>query len=382
MRRGGVVLLLIVCTWMAGVGAQDALDPDASGAIEITLGGAMSVTVDVSETVPLGIQQISLSEFIEICSFTAELQAGFTEGVFDAFGVQVAGPLGELDLSSTLTLNPDTASFESWRSGIAFSILTVDVVDTLFITLPQTASYNQFLVSGNVGDCTFQLNNKMGTSPFCFQAANVCFGWPTSLCGAMANACALFTDEGFDNLTVGLSDLLWYESGTGLRALLDTTFTFTTDVKLVDVAARLDTDWGICPGVEAFVDLSQSVLPLIIDGLQLHGLIFELQIGSVLVSLAESLEESSDSTVTGKAGAAERLGVASTLDGCCGAPGSFSVDAYFTRDPGVLALLFDWFLTEISYSLPLFENLTVSGAAWYAADSPIWGGSVSVSFTW
>ncbi|MBN1859057.1 hypothetical protein JW848_07630 [Candidatus Bipolaricaulota bacterium] len=355
---------------------------EARAELPISIGGSMTVTINVSEEVPLGVQQLEVSEFVEICSFSAQVQAGFTEGVFDQFAVQAAGPLGVLDLSSTLTLNPSGGSFESWQGGVAFSVLTVDIVDTLYITLPQTASYNQFVASGSVGDCSFQFNTKMSTSPTCFQAANACFGWPTSLCGATANACTLFTDEGFDNFTISLGDLLWYESPTGLRALLDATFTFTTDVKIVDVAARLDTDWGICPGVEAIVDLSSSTFPLIVDGIDIQGLIFELQIGDVTASFAESLDEASDSSVTGKSGAAERFGIAAVLGGCCGSPGSFTMDTYFERDPGVGASLFNWFRTEIGYELPLFDKLTVGGDAWYAAASPVWGGSITISFNW
>lgn len=380
------LILAMACLWGLAAVAQEPSADDGAETIQeelpISVWGSMTATINVSEEIPLGIQQMALTGVLDICTFSAQIQAGFTEAVFDRFSIQAAGAVGTIDLSSTLTMNPADGSFESWQNGVAFSVLTVDFVDTMYITQPQTASYNQFVASGSVGDCSFQINTKSGTSPFCFQAANACFGWPTGLCGASANACTLFTDEGFDNLTLSLSDLLWYEAPSGLRALLDATFTFTTDVKIAELAARLDTDWGICPGIEAIVDVSTSFPPLSIDGIDLRGLIFELQIGNITASLAESLDAAYDSSVTGRSGAAERFRLEGILEGCCASPGSFSVDTYFERNPGVGAFLFNWYRTEISYDLPLFDKLTISGEAWYAAVSPVWGGSLTISFTW
>ena len=63
----------------------------------------MTATINVSEETPLGIQQMALTGVLDICTFSAQIQAGFTEAVFDRFSVQAAGAVGTGTTASSVT---------------------------------------------------------------------------------------------------------------------------------------------------------------------------------------------------------------------------------------------------------------------------------------
>lgn len=344
-------------------------------------GGSLSMSVTWSDPAGLEVSGISLTAFLSVEGFTAQLRTSFVNTGMDTISMTVNGTLGEVRLNSALAFDPSTVSFLSWQAGAAFSVAGLDVTNIVYVGTPQTASYNLLTVSREVNGMSIKTNVKGSLCPVSFSEANVCMSWPWERCDATVNVCTLFGGtDGFRSATVSVTDLKLFEDVWGITGLLNMTISYTPAEKVLTPVIRFEADWWICSEITLLSEINVSGSPLASIGtVRLLGITGECTLGDVTFSFAESLAASQNSSVTGKSGYFERLGLTGPLPSCCGSMGSFSVDAYFE---GPAATLFGLGLLTGSFELRPFENFAFSYSLEYSPATSNWQMIFSFQVLW
>ncbi|UCF10774.1 MAG: hypothetical protein JSW65_03605 [Candidatus Bipolaricaulota bacterium] len=348
------------------------------------LSGLASATIAFGETSLIGLDSLVFSAFLTYCDWAFQADAGLQQGAFDMVKLKGSGILGDLSLNSTLSLDPSTASFVSWKSGIAWSLdEDVSIVDTLYLADPQSASYNQISLTGTAQELSFQGTVKVSLCPLCFLEANVCVGWPLFGCDdGRVDLCSLFTDSGgFAMTTIGITGYTLFEDVLGVTGTFDAVFEFTPLAKSLTPILKLVPDWAICPEFEIIGEVVAGGVPIHVGAVRFKGIKGEFVIGGgATFSIAESLTDSANAELTGNADYFERIGVTAPLPSCCGAPGSIAIDAYFQRPPATT--LFGWALLEASAEFRLSEGIGFGIELFHSASSPTWGIAVTTQILW
>jgi len=79
--------------------------------------------------------------------------------VFDTLELTGSFPIGRIEIDSSLMFDPNATTlvdlFDYWRTVSAFDLLGVSFTHTLYLTLPQTASYQAIEARGMVAGVDF-----------------------------------------------------------------------------------------------------------------------------------------------------------------------------------------------------------------------------------
>ena len=376
-RTGHYAVVAAFCALCAACQLASAQETD------ISFGGFLETTIGFSQTSSFTVKSIGLNSVLGIGDWLASVDTKFTNSRFDALKLYAAGPLGNVDLNSSLIFNPSTLSFVSWQSGATFTLLDLAVSDVLFVTSPQTSSYNLLTVSMTVNGLSFQGTFKGGICPLCFWEAGLCASWTWPLCEADLQACIQVSDVGFSSLSVSMTGLSLFEDVLGVRAILDTAISFTVDEKTFAPTLRLEPDWAICVDIELLGEISVTNSPFRVDSTLIYGLVGECTLASgVTFAFADSLSEEKNSSVTGKAAYWEVFRVSGPLPSCCDDVGSFEVATYFGGTPPPAGSLFGVGLFTASFDLRLLKSFGVTFDASYPTDGTPWAFSVTFRVFW
>ena len=368
---------------LVAAGLSLAIPSAVAQAEDVELAGMATATIGLGELTPIGLESLIFSGFLTYCDWTFQIDAGLTAGAFDTVKVKGTGILGDLSLNSTLSVDPSTAAFESWKSGLAWTLADVSIVDTLYLADPQSASYNQISISGANEQLTFQATGKAGLCPLCFLEANVCVGFPLFGCdNGNVELCTLFTDSGgFAMTTIAITGYTLFDDVLGVTGTLDATFQFTQLQKSLTPIVRLVPDWSICPELEIIAELVAGGVPIHIGAVRFKGIKGEFTIGTgTTFTIAESFTDAINASITGKTDFFEKIGITAPLPSCCGSPGSLEIDVYFQRAP--VTTLFGWGLLEASASFHLSDALGFAIELFHSATSPSWGLSITTQILW
>ncbi len=348
----------------------------------LSFGGFFATTLQMTQTASVAVKSIALNSVLGIGGWVATADATFTDSQFDTLTLYAAGPLGNGGLNTSLVFNPSTLSFESWQAGASFALLDLAVTDVLYITSPQTSSYNQLTISGTFDGISFQGAFKCGICPLCFWEANLCASWLWALCDADLKACLQLNDAGFSSFSVTMTGLSLFGDTFGVDALLDTSLTFTVDEKSFSPTLRIVPDWAICVGLELLGEIAVSSDPFEVNAALIHGLVGECTFSNgVTFTFAESLSEEKNSSITGRAEYWEVFRISGPLPSCCDGVGSFEVEAYFggTPPPGTL---FSLGLLTASFDLQLLNGFSVAFEGEYPTGGGAWAISVTLRVFW
>jgi len=351
---------------------------------DVSFGGFFEVTIASTQTAPVTLEGVSINAVLSVGGFSAQLNASLTNTGFDALNVSANGSLGAVALSSTLSFNPSTLAFLSWQSGISFSLFELDVSDILYVTTPQTQSYNQFSLSGAAGEISFRAGARLGICPLCFWEANVCADWIWAECGPRVDACMQVNDSsGFSALDLTMTELILFEDFGGIRGTLDLALSFALESKTVSPTLKIQPSWPICSDIELLGEISTGSAATEIAALLLYGIRGEVTIGeSTTVRFADSFVEEKNSALTGRADFFERVGVTGVLPSCCGSPGLFELDAYFERSPAPSGGLLALGLMTLSFDVQLTSTFAFSFEAEFPARGPGWNLITSFRAVW
>jgi len=293
-------------------------------------------------------------------------------GVFDALRFEASLPLAQWGaLQATLAFDPkqtdSTNLFDYLRTATSFSVFDISFAHTLFLTVPQTASYQTIVVSGSICDLSFRSTTKLemlaGCS-FSFEREDLYLSW--NWCDLqLRSTLSIRCDRGFEKATFKVHDYPLPIPGFvtpyfGLYLDFEVAFEASaaqTLSKTVTPTLKLKTAWVDCFQVLAELALTGTSNTMI-DALSIYGLKIQHTLpDGILVQTATSFQSAKNSTVTGQSDYFETIQVSGTTMSCCGAPGTWSIATYFQSDHSTM---FDWGMTVVKLNLGLTDLISAS----------------------
>ena len=349
---------------------------------DLTFNGVFDMNITTTQTAPVTLTSMAINLVLGLGEATAQLDARFSDSLFDTMTISATTPLGDINLNSSFRFNPSTIAFLSWQTSASFTLLDVAFSSLTNVVSSQTDSYMQLSVSGSTDDIAFKTTIKLGICPFEFWEGSACASWVLFDCLANMSACVLLDDAtGFRNITASMTDYMLFEDVMGVTGSLSGTISYTTTEKLVSPSLNLTTDWFVCPEIEVLAEFDISSSDgFTVDGTLIYGIKGEIPFGPATFRFAESFSDSKNSSVTGKADYFEQLGLSVEIPGCCGPPGSLDFDAYFERIPS--GSLFSWGLMTMSAEIHLTEGVSFVLDTQFANDAPKWAFSLSTKVFW
>ncbi len=324
-------------------------------------GGFFETTIEINQTDSVTVKDIALNSALALGEWVVSADASFSDAQFDALTLYVDGPLGPIDVNSSLVVNPSTLSFVSWQTGLSFTLGEMAFSDVFYVTTPRSSSYSLWTVSGSIGDLSLQGTFKTGICPLCFWEARLCAGGPWPVCDIDLELCVQLTDTGFQSATASMTGLTVFEEVLGVTGHLDATVTFTEEEKTFSPTLRLRPEWLLCVDIELLGEISVADAPLGVTGAVLYGVVGELALDNGMTfTFAESLSKAKNSSVTGNPEYWEMLSVTGPLPSCCDDAGEFALAAYFGGDPPTPGGLFSLGLVTAEIKLRPFEGFEVA----------------------
>lgn len=325
----------------------------------MTFNGLFDMTITTTPTTLVALTKMGVNLVLGLGETIAQLDARFSESVFDTLTLSAVGSLAGVNLNSSLRLNPAAAEFVSWQLGASFTLFDLAFSNLTNIVSVQTKSYTQWSISGSTNDIELQTNFKLGTCPIEFWEAGVCGSWLWFDCNAKMSVCVQFDDAvGFRNITASMKDLLLFEDFLGIHGSFDGVITFTVDEKVFTPTLKLVPSWFFCSDIELLGGVNVDP-QLDIGSMSFYGLRGRVEVGNGLTfTFAESLVAEKNSSITGKADYWERFAISGPLSACCGPQGEFEVNAYFKCASASSDALFGLGLVTGSFDFPLFDNFS------------------------
>lgn len=322
-------------------------------------------TVDVQTAAITAFSQ-RLTEVYRVGSFVlkgiAEFQmmssGGPLEVLFDALRFESEFGVGAVRAKATVAFDPKKGAgpdlFDYLLTRAGADVFGVSFDHALFLTRPQTESYQTLAISGTVGGVALSGTTRFDLGADCgfaFSRSDIAATW--TWCDATLRASAALTGAGFQSATLSALEIpVPRTSWLPGDVTADVALTFRPSEK--SVAVGLDWDPGIvgCAGILG--ELSTGIGVGSIDRALIYGLLFECNVTpAVRVRSATSLEPSKNSAVTGQVDYFELISVSGDLASCCGIPGAWSVATYFRT--GSLQL-FDWGMTVLKADVGVSEH--------------------------
>ena len=296
-----------------------------------------------------------------IAEFQMESTGGPTAIWFDALRFESEAVVGAVRAKATLAFDPKEASaselFDYLLTNVGADFLGVSLSHTLFLTRPQTESYQTLAVRGAVGDVGFSNTVRFGLAEDCgfaFSRDDVQATW--MWCDAALRATAGFTSAGFENATasalgIPVPRFSWLPGDV----TADVTLTFKPTEKTVSVGA----DWvpGAIGCVRVLGELATGAHESVIDHAAIYGLVLECDVAPyVHVKSATSFDPAKNATVIGQVDYFESLALSGDLGSCCGVPGVWSAVTYFRTGS---SQLFDWGMTVLKADVGVSEHFSM-----------------------
>ena len=334
-------------------------------------GGLFEVTILTNQTAAVTLESMALGGVLGLGSYTMQLDARFNDSLFDSLSLSAAGPLGEISLNSSLAFNPSLLSFQSWQTSASFQLLDLALTDVLYVTTPQSSSYNLLSASVSVEGIAFQGAFKVGICPLSFWETSFCGNWTWFECDAGMSLCVQFSDIGFRSIALGASRLVLFEDVFGITGTLSASIVYGLDEKTFTPTLQFQPEWFVCPNVEILAEVTEGPVMTSLAALSIYGIRGECDFkNGISFSFAESFDATKHAAVTGKADFFERFGIEGPLASCCGSPGAFDIDVYFSATtPGTL---FRAALVTASFAVQITENFSFSFAGEYPMASSDW----------
>ncbi len=378
MKRIGhyaaIATLCALCLLCRAATAQESL---------LSFSGCLETTILWTQTSSVTVETISLNSAVGLGDWLASVDARFTDSEFDTLSFFAAGLLGNIQLNTSVAFNPSTLAFVSWQSGASFSLLDVAISDVLYITSPETSSYNLLSLSGTVEDIALQGTFKAGICPLSFLEARVCVSWLRAWCDTVLQACVQVSDAGFNSFTITMTGFSLFSDFLGVEGIFDAAFSYTTEGKTFSPTLRLQPDWEVCIDVEVLGEITFSSSLFRLDSAMVYGLVIECEWDDgTFFTFGQSFTEEKNSTITGKADYGGIFLVRGPLRACCDDNSSFEIAAYFRDASPSPGAPFGFGLLVASIDFRLIRSFGFTIDAEYPTDGEGWMIATTLRVFW
>jgi hypothetical protein len=349
----------------------------------VSTAGSFETSVQIVDA-PLAVDVTSIvfDSSLQIDDFSARLNARLTDTSFDLLTLSVSGTLGTSQLSSSLVLNPTTVSFVSWQTSGSLNVLGARLTDTVYIASSPPASYTLLRATGETGAFAWDASAKFGVCPLAFWEAFFCADWAWGLCATPLQACLGFDDQtGFESFTITATGIPILERVLGGAGLFDVAIEFTPTEKVLTPTLRFEPQWFVCPEFRLFgeIDFSGSGG---IGGISIYGFKVECPVGDLIFRIADSLDDSRNASITGKADFFELFEIEGPFPSCCASPGRLKVSAFFERPPAPSGALFGVGLLSGSVDFRVADHVAAFLSAEFTPVAPHWRFVTRLRINW
>ncbi|RLE34201.1 hypothetical protein DRJ24_04255 [Candidatus Acetothermia bacterium] len=280
---------------------------------------------------------------------------------FDSLELDCSFPIEGIEIESDLMFDPNAGSlidlFDYWRATSAFDLLGVSFIHTLYLTLPQTASYQALVTQGKFGSIDFRGSVRFVMSNDCsFSFSEADLTLSASVCGLPVTGTIAFDCSGFDFLEFTLSDLpVPRLTAGGYGVFLDFDLKFELTEKALNPTIELKLPPIDC--IRLYAELEAVPGPGI-GGIGFYGIRIEDTIGHGIDFVsAISLDPLRNSVLTGQSDYFELFSLSGPLSSCCGDPGEWRLATYFQSNH---TTLFDWGMTTFRFTTALSPGFSFS----------------------
>jgi hypothetical protein len=336
----------------------------------VSASGSFETTVQIVDApLTVSVTSIVFDSTLQIDDFSARLNARLTDTSFDLLTLSASGTLGTSQLSSSLVLNPSTLSFVSWLTSGSLTVLGARLTDSVYIASSQPSSYTLLRISGETGAFAWDASAKLGVCPLAFWDASLCVDWSWGVCATPLRACLGFDDQtGFESFTATATGIPILESVLGGAGLLDVAIEFTPTEKQLTPTLRFEPQWFVCPEFRVFggIDFGGS------GGISIYGLKIECPLGDLIFRVADSLVDSKNASITGRADFFELFEIEGPFPSCCASLGQLKVSAYFERPPAPSGALFGIGLLSGSVDFHVADHVAAYLSAEFTPVAPHW----------
>ncbi len=310
----------------------------------------------------------------QIDSATAKAIAVWKDDSFYSLRFDARFTFGELvSVHSVTSFSPSTASFDYWRTRMAFAAAGVAFIDNLY--LADSSSSNKLSLKTTIGDVLFSSTTVFTLPDTCFKRQDFTARWDWEECDARVNGRLTFESSGFDSAWLSVKDIPILTSIWNGGIKLGLKLTFTTTSKELTPTLAVRSAWIDCMEVMTSLDTDGTE----IKGLDIYGIKLKMDIPTgIKLGMNTSFTDTKNSSLTGYADYFERWTLSGPLSMCCG-NGPWKASTYFKCDS---ASLFDWGMTQIDLDLPLSTQLKLSTRAEFKSVSPYWLLRCGIDISW
>ncbi len=363
-------------TWVAvdPLGAASSIATVRVDVVVERRGGSLAGTWDAEFTFNVQSAEITafsqrLVEAYRIGNATLKVTANFAmespgdgrEIVFDALRFEGDALVGDVSVDARLAFDPQGGPlgwFDYFLTGVEAQLFGVSVNHALYLTTPQTESYQVLSLHGSVGGLDLANSLRLELDDDCsFLFARDDFWVTWSWCGTRFRAGASFVASGFEDFTFSASGIevpriSWLPTGITVDAAL----TFAAASKTVTVSVNWAPLRETCIYVLGKLGTGGAT-DTTIEDVALYGLILDCRISEgVRLRSATSFDPAKNAAVTGQIDYFESLVVSGDLESCCGIPGLWSVATYFRSGAGQL---FDWGMTLLKADVAISDQFSL-----------------------
>ncbi len=304
--------------------------------------------------------------------------SGWKSQVFSA-----TGTIGAVSASSHLALDPQSAAFSYWNTSTTVTIAGVSL--TGISNLTSTGIGWTIGAKGSLDNVTLQATayfneNSSGEVQtgyaLCFSRAVFDVQFPFGCVDPVDISVGFSTTDGFDGLTVNLNDIVWDQFPT-IAFDIKIEFSLQTEGKVLTITPTLNFPSDGCIILYGEILTGTSVLQ--ITGIHIYGVSLQYSWNGTSFATYSSFDPDKNSSVTGKSDYWEKFSIESAGDSCCGGGIQFDIDTYF--ESGSVAL-FDWGETDLTLTLGVGSNITVTAGTVFTAQNGFEELSAGLELNW
>jgi hypothetical protein len=311
------------------------------------------------------IDHLTLSAAVD---WKMETQSGSKTFVFDRLRFEGDIDLDMFDIDTTLEFDPEAMAtsdpvFDYWRTTTGFALLGLQFGHTLYLTKPQTESYQVITMQGAFGGIAVGNTLRIGLDADCnfyLSRDDLWAAW--RYCDLRIRGALSYTCDGFEQAKLSVADIPLPLFGVPSFATLDFGLTFKLEEKSFSAAIGWQPDWIDCVKLMAELGINHVAHPAgtydRVTSFVFYGVRIECEIPpGIRVVSATSMHPDYNSVMTGLIDYFEVIRISGDLVGCCGIPGYFGLATYFYASS---TYLFDWGMTKASFDVGLSEQFTFS----------------------
>jgi len=349
-----------LCGVMLGVGLMLSVVVSAPGFAQDTLTGSWETEICMDAVPVFTSLESTLRVAYSICGWTFGATMGVELDGWTTAGFDVSAVLGAFVGGSLLTFNPETATFEEWRSTLTLALSGLNL-NGVFVLDPVGSGWSAG-VSTDTGELDLVANAFFNLSSegevqseghcFCFEKFAVDLSFPFG-CVADVDATLEFDTTGLGGVTIGVDGVSIPEM-TWLLFDIEIAFDDGEEGKTLQVTPRLNFAEEFC--VTIFADVLG--VGTVVEGIDFYGAQFRYNWDAVYFDALTAFDPDDPNGVV-TAPYWERYCVGSIADSCCGGLLEFQVCTYFDSES---TLLFDWGMTEGSFSVGIGSTFSLSAS--------------------